>query len=153
MKKEELLSFNLGPVYLDYLQSFKRELTSVLTSDGRISAEDLIIQETFQNIDSASSALVLNMKDAYDEFQVYMNNRMSRVLFTIDELDVRNVSIALKRSKSDGGRAWSQRTLSEIITQGDIVETIILWIQDAKLTPWAEEHFTLRENQFVADEC
>ena len=152
MTKETLLSFNVGTSYIDCLKSFKRELIAVLTTDGRIEESDLIIKENFSNIHSDGVSLKLNDKTPYDDFYICIKNRLSGVLISIDELDVRTISINLKCSeKGDDDKAWSKRSLSEIISQGDIVETFIVWLQDANLTQWAKECFILRESQVMPD--
>ncbi|MEO5645940.1 MAG: hypothetical protein ABIO57_02625 [Candidatus Paceibacterota bacterium] len=148
MKRENLLKFNLGVPYMDCLQSFKKELVIELTKDGRINREEIIIKEKFNNFEEGSSTLALNDRNLFDDLYICLKNRLSGINFSINELNVNKVDVTLKGTEEgDNDKAWSMRSLAEIITQGDIIELIIVWLLKAELTQWASGCFIVKKEE------
>lgn len=162
MTKENLLSFNVGPIYFDFLQSLKIELVEVLTADGRIKKDQLLVQSNFSNVELGSNpALKRSVKEGdiftsdtlSDKITFGLKNRQSRVAVSIPLFDVQKISFKFIRSEEDDFHTqWNNKTVTEVLDNEQLNEVIISWLQEAELNEWAKKVFILREKQIVCEQ-
>jgi len=152
MEKKDLLSFNLGPTYRDFLESFKKELIVSLTNSEVIQESELEIMEDFYNFDEKTGHLMPGIDGPTDEITVCLKNRMSQVTFYLTPVRMAQaIGVNFFVSREDRSETiedplcwWENKTSEDLLDGKEFLETVSVWLTIGTLTSWAKSNFAGR---------
>lgn len=138
LTKSEILSFNLGPLYSDFILSLKQEFTAALVQTGLIKESQFIDDDpTFSSFGSDGKLREdCDFSDGEeDEVYIQLKNRKSEIILCFN-LSTKHIKI---KFFLDGDIHAQPVIFKEDIFAADVIDACTLWLMEAELNDWVKK--------------